>query len=657
MNKDKIILKYGIIILFYCTGILVLSFFNIKPNITLTVNYGLRENPNQYTQVFIDLGNGFREEDSIISEIDLTSGENDFVNDFTVTNISENYKDIKNLRIDFGISNEDMLNKEISIRSITVKNYNILLARYGPEQVSEYFTFHNAVFSDINGNYIYLTPENNDPYLIAGSEVIGLFNLVSIRNWSIKADLILFFTILYFILIFSLEKRNKIKKCFYDLKSWSRSNQKVVDTALYAAITVLCILSFALVVIMAIKSKDYGHPDENLTKHAIDYYLGYWKLPNISNPFFGDTFSLYGSSRLRESTIYYFLAGKIGLLGDLAGIASYYRIFNVLLFGILTVVVIKESRKMPYLYLFIALTPQIWYLFSYATSDAFDYFLSFFIFYEIMKKESLLNGFLESKRAISKIGALIFSGGLFAGVLLAKKNYYIILLAAFCVFLIKWIQLTKHRKKRMLSRYMLILMISGIICFARYAAEVYVYQNQKTTVVNSMQLEHSVNIQEHKGEKELALTGLNLRGHGITVSHLFKELKFGGTLFMSLTGVYGWMKYYGDTVYYIAFTMLYSIIACIYIWYLSKKRNYYDLILGIIPIAMVAFSFGIILWQSWTADFQPQGRYMLPVFPIIGYGIYKTVGNTEGAVVRIATIMAHFLGLYSFIIYGIYNLL
>ena len=91
---------------------------------------------------------------------------------------------------------------------------------------------------------------------------------------------------------------------------------------------------FALACAMSLFSKHYSHPDETVTRMATDYYLAGWLRPDMNSSMVSGTFSMWGHNRLAESSLYYFLAGKVGwLFREFFYIPTYYRMFNLLLLG------------------------------------------------------------------------------------------------------------------------------------------------------------------------------------------------------------------------------------------------------------------------------------------------------------------------------------
>lgn len=186
---------------------------------------------------------------------------------------------------------------------------------------------------------------------------------------------------------------------------------------------------------------------------ATDYYLAGWLRPDMNSSMVSGTFSMWGHNRLAESSLYYFLAGKVGwLFREFFYIPTYYRMFNLLLLGGMLLFCWKRREKHLWPIVALCMTPQIWYLFSYATSDAWDWFCGFVMVCMILRKEKYLYG-QESIRKLV-LNGLIYSF-IFAMILMGKSNYLVLLGIAFVDFLLGWFQ---HKAQR-LSIFILYLAI------------------------------------------------------------------------------------------------------------------------------------------------------------------------------------------------------
>lgn len=119
---------------------------------------------------------------------------------------------------------------------------------------------------------------------------------------------------------------------------------------LYAALSIklLLIISLVYITLIAVTSDNPSHsqhPDETVTKAAIEYYQTNFKIPDMRElPH--DKFRAYGQTRLSELTMYYFLAGK---LSALIPVKISYRFFNVLPAYLIVFIIIRNYKESPFL--------------------------------------------------------------------------------------------------------------------------------------------------------------------------------------------------------------------------------------------------------------------------------------------------------------------
>jgi hypothetical protein len=62
------------------------------------------------------------------------------------------------------------------------------------------------------------------------------------------------------------------------------------------------------------------------------------------------------------------------------------------------------------------------------------------------------------------------------------------------------------------------------------------------------------------------------------------------------------------------------------------------------------------LWHSWTADFQPQGRYLFPVIPMLGIIAWHTYQLMPVSISRLFLLTMFMLSVYSFVYVGLLHI-
>lgn len=544
----------------------------------------------------------------------------------------ESYEDLQSVRIDF--LNDSI---EFKIKKIVFRSGLFTSRIISAQEIYDNASFANVINVEVKDNVLYVEPLNDDAQCHFNDWFIKVYK----HSMDVFSDLTKYFLlginlIMWLVITFFSLKKN-IYLVFREHK-------------FYYIGCISVIVALVLVSLMAGLSETYGHPDEDVTAAAIDYYVKYWGLPNFSEQEALDSFSNYGSTRLGEQSIYYFLAGKIGwILKNIFRINAYYRGLNVLLFCILCGLYFKYGKKCPWMIFGILFSPQLIYIFSYATSDAWDYFLSYIAIFMILYKDSIFNKALQHEKLLGKFGGLITEGIIFGLLFLGKKNYYIVFLLAFVILLIRWL---KRRKTMLMAKYMLALLMFLLIIISRMSLDTVVYNGNKSKVLSEI----SNNVVGEEEKASISET-IKLKDSGVPLYELLSEKDFLEISFKSFCGYYGWMRYESGFFYYMfVFTIYIGLVVVHYREAIKFKyvRGYIQLLIGWILGAVLVF---LSLINSWIYDFQPQGRYILPAIIVVMWisSLIKSKDLREKQMQHVFLLSA--LSFYSFIYYGLFNLI
>ena len=416
------------------------------------------------------------------------------------------------------------------------------------------------------------------------------------------------------------------------------------------ALSLGLLVVFALACAMSLFSKHYSHPDETVTRMATDYYLAGWLRPDMNSSMVSGTFSMWGHNRLAESSLYYFLAGKVGwLFREFFYIPTYYRMFNLLLLGGMLLFCWKGREKHLWPIVALCMTPQIWYLFSYATSDAWDWFCGFVMVCMILRKEKYLYG-QESIRKLV-LNGLIYSF-IFAMILMGKSNYLVLLGIAFVDFLLGWFQ---HKAQR-LSIFILYLAILAASFGIKAGIEHLPTVKQDVAFSEPVENLQAMVREERNSENQAVALG-HPKSQGVSLSEL--ALPTLGTIFQSANGYYMWMTYESGMVYYVVMGLIQMTFLAVIINMVWKNRKG-NLIVNI-KSTYALFSFFlmilVVLLYCWMVTYQPQGRYLLMVWLFLGYlcAQYKDAFGSKVLRGTIAACMC--AGFWSFAYYGMFTML
>ncbi len=418
-----------------------------------------------------------------------------------------------------------------------------------------------------------------------------------------------------------------------------QSNKKYpITLAVFFGLILACTFTIAFGV-----RTDAVHPDELQSRPAVLYYRDHILSPDVRT-LEDSYFSGYGMTRLWELNPYYLFAGKVSLVsGDYAS----FRIFGLILaLGIMILCLRMYPRNRAFALVF-ALTPQVWYLFSYATSDAFDFFLGVVCLYQLVKEDSLLNRIIDGKNA--KAWGYPLLGLLFALVLMGKKNYYLTALWVFSVLLLKLIFKKKEERKGAFTRCLCLLGVTLAIFGARYLYDQSMYDFHKGEVVSEqMELRAEARYKESASPDTYA-EGFHLHRQGVTFSEFLTDYGFFDLLSKSFAGLYGAYNVGTNDLYYVAYYLLLLMIWILWgVSALKKGADPMGKAYFFIALGLTVFSFLLVVYNAYFVDFQPQGRYLFPAIPVLTYGLCLQKDLTDQKLFRICFCLLALLSLASF---------
>ena len=458
-----------------------------------------------------------------------------------------------------------------------------------------------------------------------------------------------------------------------------------------------------------------GPPDEYQHLSAARYYVNHWLPPQVGDPATISSYSRgHGLSYINDPDPVYPLAGKYAAL--LSPLVTNFdlslRLFNVTLFGILAGLCFLRPTSW-HLFLPLLISPQVWYIFSYFNGDALPLFLSVLILYQLAHPESLLNRYLDREGFIRGGGAVLFCGVLVALLLLSKKNYLVLLamlpagmailrlgilpgllLAMFAIgsaaVHLGWLSIsqdalpwlagiaglgtllaiflptsTRAVRGRIVLKLAALALVAGTIAQSRSVLDAVVYGSNTQKQVAVVELQEQLAQPGFKPSQVYApkktpdawyniYYGLDLRARGTPLENLFAPpWDWHIKSFQSFTGQYGWLNITGPTAYYVAIGIGYALLLAIYAAAVARSGDKQAwAMLGVITL-LSALTVAISVHHSWHNDFQAQGRYLFPILPMLGLGLYS-VSRYVSRVITLSLFAACFaLSAWSFIFIGL----
>lgn len=423
-------------------------------------------------------------------------------------------------------------------------------------------------------------------------------------------------------------------------------------------VTLMLTVVLALAASMAAISEIDSHPDEFAHILASDYYTEHWLPPAVDDPGIRGTYSHYGSSRLNSDEIYYLLNGAFArALAPLQlPMALEMRLFNVVLLALLLLYAIRvpESRLVAAPLL---ITPQAWYVFSYCNSDAFALTVAFIAASQIVNPGSAFNRFLSgAERGINGLRNC-WTVLLFGSLLLLKTNFHAFTALAFwfiCVDL--WRNTERENRAALLRR----LVVFTLLCLSplavKRAADIHVNGFDRHEKIVRMRNELAKPMLNPDSPVEKLHYNIAMKKKGYGIKRLITKDRWFEKTFRSAFGVYGYASIpagfgYYDTVRYTGLAFLILFFGSI-VLRAGPAGRLEALSAAAVGLALIAASFH----HSWVKDFQPQGRYLLPILPMLGMLSARTRECLNARIIGVFLVAMFLLAAYSFIFIGLANI-
>ena len=407
------------------------------------------------------------------------------------------------------------------------------------------------------------------------------------------------------------------------------AQRKIEEGAFRESLSVRILVPFAvvtcLILALALLTKFNAHPDEYLHFETARYFINHWWPAALNDPVIAPTFSHYGFSYMHDLDASYLLMGKFMALfqGWLATPEIAARLFNVLLFILLGAWIARRlaTSLAPFILL---ISPQIWYVFSYVNGDAWALFVAMLIVVQLADQKSALQSYLESKRWSGSFQAALLFGLLLALMIMAKRNYYLFLL--FVAFVAAWttlIQPVGTLRLQFLRRWGIIILLAATLFFPVRIA----HEALNGFDIPRLQLEQAEKYAApHFKPSEIAAGAgarqLVLRKQGVPFAELFTERGWLVDSFKSFCGVYRWMSLKGSDYYYLLMWLLYATLVVLLLMRVVRL-SWHDALFTAGVLVTACLVVLLSAYHSWTADYQPQGRYLFPILPMFAFLFHR----------------------------------
>ena len=439
---------------------------------------------------------------------------------------------------------------------------------------------------------------------------------------------------------------------FYRRRIWQKREDHfflAVDTLLYLA----GVAAVILVLAGAFTGSSELNPDESESIYSVQYYFNHWLLPDARR-LDREAYSAFGTARLTEWNLFYFLAAQIARFFTFEHAA---RFFGVLMFVGLMYFLFWNLKKNRFLLCALYLTPQVWYLYTYCTSDALDFAVGVLALYQIADSDSMLHRLLESGIHRKNVWKLFLLGFLFANIFMAKQNYYVLAIYAVAMLLTDLLKAPKAKRKRQFTVCLCLagaaLLLLGIRCmpdFVHYG----IHRNQ---VLLEMQEALAIPKLNPASPPSVQSSAFNLHGKGISLTDVLFHMGMNKTLYRSFAGTYGSLQFPGPDWYYSLMGILYLIFLAVVCWQIIREKGHGErkIKLGLL-FGCSLISYALVVYNAWFVDFQAQGRYMLPVLIFAAHAAALKPEVPRQRWFQLLICCTALLSLYSFAVYCIPNI-
>jgi len=424
-------------------------------------------------------------------------------------------------------------------------------------------------------------------------------------------------------------------------------------------VPVLGAFALALIAVMAVISAYNTHPDESVHVAASLYYKEHHLPPRVGDPAIAHTYSAYGVSRLHSGEIYYFLAGKGLHFLNPFQLKPYLalRLLNALLFCLLTLWAFIRP-EFRYFFLPLLISPQIWYIFSYADSEALSLAVCLLAAWQLAAVRSSLNRLLQDepeRRGWSWFQPL-WLGLLFALLLLQKENFYF-LYVFFLLYFLWRIWLAPPRwSRRTLARFTVLVLLGGSLFAAVKLTDAKVNDFRKDDLVLATREQYAKPMYKPSTPLAEKHIYLQMRDRGETLKDFFNRERWGEKSFRTAFGVYGYTQYSAPFAYYDHVREVGLLLLLIVAVSAACRGGLPALSLLVLAAGWTAFFLAGLIYHAWTVDFQAQGRYLLPMVPMFAMLCYHYARIVIKPLFYSLFFLLFLLSVYNFIFVGLHDI-
>jgi len=415
------------------------------------------------------------------------------------------------------------------------------------------------------------------------------------------------------------------------------------------AVGILALAVLASTGAMARLSRVNAHPDEAAHIIAAKFYTQAWVPAPLGDPALEPAIiPHWGRSYLFELDTVYFFAGKFAHFSGMA-LEPACRLLQWILLAILLGLTVYLVPSSPSLAVVCALTPQAWYVFSYFNGDAWP--LAFALVASMVLASRRLPARLLSDARSERLKWAGLLGLLLGLLLLAKSNYWIFV---FWTVIILALKLGLHEGKltagRPLKALALVTGLALTIFTIRYG-----YEQAINDFDRAARLEAFVESHASPGFKPSSVRsddrrpGMYMRDKGRSFASVLDKGLWFELSGNSALGVYGNPSFNAPRAHYrnAGFAVLAIVVILAFVtWRSNLPRARLVLMTTAVVMVLVVFQS---IYHSWTYNFQPQGRYLFPILPMLAVALAPGARLLPGRILAPLALLPFGLSLWSFL--------
>ena len=208
----------------------------------------------------------------------------------------------------------------------------------------------------------------------------------------------------------------------------------------------------------------------------------------------------------------------------------------------------------------------------------------------------------------------------------------------------------------MIKRLVALAIISSVFVGLRFGADYYVNgldRAEKLEQVRETFAYHEYNPNtELKDQHPL----LYMKKRGYSLKYIVFDAHWFEKTFRSFFGVYGYLSISAPSNYYELVRQVTLAFAGCFFLSLFIRSGFTNSLLTVSFLFLTAVMIGSSLIHSWISDFQAQGRYLVPVIPMLGllFGLLKRYIHPQVTTIFISILFL--ISMYSFVYIGLFHI-